>query len=163
MWVPWEEEAWWDCAVWRQSHRHPRCVLIRLFRLMKQHFWNEVSFMYSYVIAYSKGSGIVTDMLDVTRTCYNFCPCGNCAWCGLHVVDVAATKKYLIHNCLLKCTCVSFLRCDNLLECLCTAVSNYLHTISSCLLQSTLVAELCKWLLFPLVTTMLESFFWNAL
>ena len=88
------------------------------------------------LIACSKGSGIVTDMLDVTPTCYNFCPCGSCTWCGLHLVDVAATKKYSIHNCILNCTCVSFLRCDNVLECLCTAVSTYLHMISSCLLQS---------------------------
>lgn len=66
-------------------------VSIRLFHLMKQHFWNEVCSMCSYLNAYSKGSGIVIDMLDVTPMCCNFCPCANRTWCGLHGVDVAVT------------------------------------------------------------------------
>jgi hypothetical protein len=53
--------------------------------------------MFTAVDACGKGSGTVADMLDVSHTCYNFCPCGNSAWCGLHSMDVAVRENYLIH------------------------------------------------------------------
>ena len=99
MWIPWEEEAWWDCCVKSVIPSHPHCpfnrscVFIRLFHLMKQRFWSEVCYMYSYLNAYSKDSGIITDMSGVIPTCYNFCPCGNSTWCGLHGVDLAVRKS----------------------------------------------------------------------